>query len=84
MLEKVDLTKYTEQHEFYFDEVRSDVTLLRLERVTWRCGQVFHEETTNMEIYRRTCEPLVDYVFKQVAAVVLAVVVVAMMMTMMT
>jgi hypothetical protein len=36
--------------------------------------QVFHEETTNTEIYRRTCEPLVDYVFKQVIVIVIVMV----------
>jgi hypothetical protein len=38
MLLQVDLTKYTEQHEFYFDEVARAVTcILRVHHGFFRC-----------------------------------------------
>ncbi|KAL7750447.1 hypothetical protein RI367_004221 [Sorochytrium milnesiophthora] len=41
---KVDLTKYVEQHTFFFDEV-------------------FDTDSSNEEVYARTAQPLVEYVF---------------------
>ncbi|CDH57932.1 sam domain-containing protein [Lichtheimia corymbifera JMRC:FSU:9682] len=41
---RVDLTRFTEQHSFTFDDV-------------------FDSSTTNIDIYRRTAYPLVEYMF---------------------
>jgi kinesin family protein 2/24 len=43
--QKVDLTKYTNTHQFHFDEV-------------------FGEQSSNTDVYRRTAEHLVDTVFE--------------------